>query len=75
MPADCCKEFWNRIPDDEPVFTLAARDILAPETIRFWLEQAEAEGVPEDKLRRARMHLVAIEEFQIAHPERTKVPD
>jgi hypothetical protein len=30
MPAQCCKDFYARIPDDEPVFTIAARDRTAP---------------------------------------------
>lgn len=75
MPAQCCKDFWARIPEDEPTFTIAGRDLFAVEVIGFWIEMAEAEGVNPDKIRRAKEHLAAIAKFQETHPERTKVPD
>jgi hypothetical protein len=75
MPADCCKEFWGRIPDDEPTFTLAARDALSAHAVRFWIGEALKEGVNADKIVRATQHLKAIEDFQRAHLERVKIPD
>ena len=75
MPAQCCKEFYAKIPDDEPVFTLAGRDILAAQTVALWIERARAYGVNEDKILRAQWHLEAMERFEQDHPERMKLPD
>ena len=75
MPANCCKESWKRIPEDEPTFILAARDKLAPVAIRFWISMAADQGVNADKIRRATEHLDWIERFQSEHPERVKLPD
>jgi hypothetical protein len=75
MPAQCCKDFFAKLPDDEPVFTLAARDRLAPEVVDYWIKRARAEGVNEDKLRRSLQHFVAIVKFQRDNPERVKLPD
>jgi hypothetical protein len=75
MPAGCCKEFYARIADDEPIFTLAGRDQLAPETVEFWIRRANQRGVNDNKLTRAIQHLQAIQDFQRAYPGRTKLPD
>ena len=32
------------IPDDEPVFILRAKDITAPEVVRYWCDVQEREG-------------------------------
>lgn len=75
MPAQCCKKFWEKIPNDEPVFTLAARDLLAPEVISFWIDRAKKMGVNPEKIQKAVDHWRAFVGFQTAHPERTKIPD
>lgn len=75
MPAPCCKKFWEKIPDDEPVFTLAARDLLAADTVSFWIGRAKKIGVNAEKIQRAIEHWQLIVGFQSAHPERTKIPD
>ncbi len=75
MPAECCKKFYEKIPDDEPVFTIAGRDLLGPDVIRCWIGRAADNGVNADKLQRAVQHLKWFEEFQAAHPERCHLPD
>jgi hypothetical protein len=75
MPAKCCKEFYARIPDDVPVFTIVAWDTFAVDTVRYWLQLAEFRGVNPDKLFRSRKHLEAIDRWQKDHPEKVKIPD
>jgi hypothetical protein len=75
MPEQCCKDFFDKIPDDEPVFTIAARDELAAYTVADWIVRAEADGVNPDKIARARQHLQDIVEFQSSYPDRVKKPD
>jgi len=75
MPKECCKDTWQRIPDDEPVFIIRGKDKLAPRAILAWLDAAREAGVNVDKLTRAEEHLVAVIEFQEQHPERCKIPD
>jgi hypothetical protein len=76
MPADCCKETWDKIKDtDEPVFTLRAQDALAPFVVRQWLNDARINGVNEGKIRRGREHLDAIVKWQEEHPDKVKIPD
>lgn len=75
MPKQCCKNFFASVPDDEPVFTLAARDLTAPKHVQDWIDGAKAAGVNDDKVRRAQEHLDAMREFQSQHPEQCKMPD
>jgi hypothetical protein len=75
MPEQCCKDFYAKIPDDEPVFTLAGRDMLAVETVAYWIERAKARGVNADKILRAQWHRAAMQLFTQDHPERMKLPD
>ncbi len=75
MPAKCCSDFFARIPDDVPVFTLVAYDQLAIDTVQFWIKRAEEEGVNGDKIERARQHLRAMATFESANPGRMKLPD
>lgn len=75
MPAECCKETWNKIPDDEPVFILMGRDLTAAAAIADWIVRAEKQGVNPDKLRRSREHLTAFNRFKAEHPDRCKMPD
>jgi hypothetical protein len=75
MPALCCKEFWSRIADDEPIFILAARDKTAPARVNDWIETCRTLGVNQDKLERAKNHLTAMIEWQAANPDKVKLPD
>lgn len=75
MPKQCCKEFFNRISDDVPVFTLVAYDQISQETVEFWLKRARELGVNADKLQRSEEHLADIAAWRAANPEKIKVPD
>lgn len=61
--------------DEEPSFTVLGRDQLAQAVVRFWIERAEAAGVSDAKIERARQRHQEIVEWQSDHPERVKVPD
>jgi hypothetical protein len=71
----CCKDTFNKVPDDEPVFTLLGRDLTAIPRIADWINEAKARGVNEDKINRAQQHLNDFVEFQHKYPERCKFPD
>jgi len=75
MPAQCCKDFWRKLPDDVPVFTIVGYDKLAADTLECWLTFARANGVNRGKINRAQEHLAAIRAYQEAHPEKVKLPD
>ena len=34
MPAECCKKFFAKVPDDEPVFTVVGHDPFAEDVVR-----------------------------------------
>jgi len=44
----------GRAEDDEPVFVLRARDMLAPEIIHEWVDRAEKAGCSAAKVAEAR---------------------
>ncbi len=75
MAASCCKETWQKIPDDEPVFILRGKDLLAPSIVVDWIEKAEEANVNSDKIQRAWEHYKAMIEFQAQHPSHCKIPD
>lgn len=75
MPKQCCKEFWDKIADDEPVFILAGRDAFAGDIVDAWIAKALKEGVNRDKIDRATQHLIAIRQWQNNNPHRVKLPD
>lgn len=56
--------------EDEPVFVLRARDVLASRMVNAWAWYAEGAGVDADKVREARAIAAAMETW----PNR-KVPD
>jgi hypothetical protein len=66
---------YARIPEDEPVFTLRGKDLLALGAIDEWLRLAHLAGVNEDKIRRGVEHLQDIRQFQANHRERCQIPD
>lgn len=75
MPAECCKEFFNKIPDDEPTFTIAGRDKIALHVIKAWIDAAKKCGVNKEKIASATRHYNAVAAFQTRYPERVKTPD
>lgn len=75
MPAQCCKNKWPTIPDDEPVFVIRGKDILAARAVAYWMDLAVQHGVNDKKMAAVAMHLKMIEDFQHDYPERCKVPD
>lgn len=76
MPSECCKTTWNRIPDDEPVFILRGKDLLAPLRVKAWIAEAVKSGVvPAEKIEGAKAHYEAMLEFQKENKVRCKMPD
>jgi hypothetical protein len=75
MPSQCCKDTWEKIPDDEPVFILRAKDELAPYVLGEWITNALEHGVNADKVEGAERHLEEFQAFQKANPDRVKLPD
>lgn len=72
---ECCKETIAKVPEDEPVFLLRGKDLLASIAVETWIEEAQLRGVPADKVKRAIEHLKDIQKFQKRHPDRCKLPD
>jgi len=58
------------LPADEPLFTLRARDLLAPSLVELWADTAEKHGVNAEKVEEARRHFDAM----VAWPE-SRLPD
>ena len=78
MPAQCCIDRWNRLmkeDPDMPVFNLLGKDLLALETVDFWIERAKERGVNLTKMQEVLEHRDAIAKFYEEHPERCQVPD
>jgi len=75
MPTECCKKFYARIPEDVPIFTLVAWDLLALEAIQQWLLKARDKGVSEEKIAKAQQHFDAIALWQRENPSLCKLPD
>lgn len=77
MPKECCKETWAKIPDDEPVFILRGKDLLALEAVGRWVFDAgrASSGVSKEKVLGAQEHYNAMKRFREQHPERCKIPD
>lgn len=62
-----------RSKPDEPTFTLCARDLVAPATVRDWALRASRAGSPAAKIGTAMLDAVAMENWQAIHG--MKVPD
>lgn len=74
------RESYNRIQDpegkiaeDEPVFLLRAKDILAPRTLLHWADRLEVEGGQIEMIQLARDHARLMLEWQ--EKNGAKVPD
>ncbi|MDE2105290.1 MAG: hypothetical protein KGL39_49145 [Patescibacteria group bacterium] len=59
--------------DEEPTFTLRAQDVLAVETLQYWIDRARREHVNLPKLEAARRTVDAMRVWQRQHA--TKLPD
>lgn len=57
----------------EPIFTLRAQDLLAPEIVREWAYRARKLDVSEDKIKEARRIADEMEDWQIQNHR--KLPD
>jgi hypothetical protein len=75
MPRPCCKRFFDRIPDDVPVFTVVAWDPTAVPTVEAWLAEARKLGVNPFKLETVTAHLNELKRWAAANPDKMKVPD
>jgi len=65
----------NRSTDDEPVFLLCGRDVLAPDLVDEWAYRASCRGVRQAKTTDASVDAAAMRKWQTDHPDRVKVPD
>lgn len=54
----------GKIANDEPVFLLRAKDALAPDTMRAWVEMLEEYGGDETAIKAIRKHIALMEEWQ-----------
>ncbi len=70
---DAAPTCYDKAADDEPVFTLRAQDMLAPEMVREWAYRALRMGVPKNKVEEARRCADQMEDWQIEN--RRKVAD
>lgn len=64
----------GRSQDDEPLFILCGRDVLAAPTVRDWIRRAEHAGVPDAKLNDAKRLALAMDTWRESHGG-GKVPD
>lgn len=64
---------FQKAADDEPIFTLRAKDALAPQIVEAWADAAERNGSPAEKVSDARALAVAMRSWQVAHG--AKIPD
>lgn len=64
---------YENAKPNEPMFTLLARDKLAPEIVREWAYRALAAGTPMEKVTEARRVADEMENWQIENGR--KVPD
>lgn len=65
------RQSGEAIPDDEPVFILRARDIMAVET----LSRYHSRIMDNEHARAVHFRIEQFERFAKAHPERMKSPD
>lgn len=67
------REGPGRIADDEPVFILRAKDVNAPQVVRYWAARAEGSGADRDMIMAVERHADRMEEWQ--EKNGSKVPD
>lgn len=64
---------WGKIPDEEPVFLLRAKDKLFCEIVRAYALALEVNSGDPDMVQMCRQHADHAENYQRAHPP--KLPD
>lgn len=58
----------------QPHFTLLAQDNLTPDIVQEWIDLAEQNGVPHEKVKDAREVLKNIQDWRTRNPLRIKLP-
>jgi len=67
---------FGALPEPElKPFVIKVHDKLAPMTIRAWIGEAYMEGVSEAKINKAVAHYNEVVAWQLANPDKVKVPD
>ena len=69
-PLTAAQERLAHSDPDMPVFSVLAQDILAAETVTFWIRRAMERGVNAEKIEGARQRLAQIRKY-----EPKKLPD
>lgn len=62
------------IPDEEPVFVLRGKDLIAPDAIAGYLAKLP-DGTETEHANAVRERLVQFHDYQVIHPTRCKAPD
>lgn len=65
----------NPLGEDEPVFVLRARDVVAPGTVERYAQDCEFYGAPTEHVESIRRAAVALQKWQDANPDLVKTPD
>ena len=65
----------NKAADDEPLFVLRAKDLLAPAVVRTWIAFARLHGCSDAKLAHASELVNAMLKWQVEHGAVAKFPD
>ena len=65
----------ERAADDEPLFVLRAHDRLAIAAIEAWITAAMQHHVSAVKVADAWAHRDLMQQWQIDHPDRVKIPE
>lgn len=65
----------EKVPEDEPIFCLRAKDDIATHALRCWMREASAMGVAEEKIDGAKGFLIEFSEWRHENPDKCKLPD
>jgi hypothetical protein len=65
----------GRIPEDEPVFLLRGKDVLAPKTVEAWADLAEQMGASSHIVATARQQAKDMRKYQKENHTLVQVPD
>lgn len=63
------------IPEDEPCFVFRAKDMFAPEVVKYYYDLCERNGAPKEFLAQIDAHLLLIQEYQWHNQNLVKYPD
>lgn len=64
----------ERVPDDEPIFILRARDSCAYAAIRVYVDEMYEAGAPLDRIKAVQEVSKKFEQFGVEHQDRVKIP-